>query len=66
MKYKKSKCKYYCKKFDLEFMKPWFVHKYSQQEARRKDEFVKLFMNQGKELQKIFLKDDDDLFQHDA
>ena len=49
-KYKKNKCKYYCKKFDMDFMKPFFVHKYSRQDARRKDEFVNLFMTNGKEL----------------
>ena len=38
-------------------MKPIFIYKYQPDIARKKDEFLDLFMNSGKQLEKLFISD---------
>lgn len=42
-------------------MKPIFVHKYKPEIAKKKDEFLDFFWSQGKELEKIFIADTNDV-----
>ena len=44
-------------RFDMFFMKPWFIHKYKPKITEKQDEFIDLILKEAKQLEKTFIQE---------